>query len=159
MKKIVFTFSFLLLSSFSLLAQKYTWPETAAIILDILEDTLEDTELGLETVGGGEADVYAVEDENAIEYIVIVNRSSLLNSLTNTELKKRRDGTTEALIGEILYNYGEGTLKAIMNSLAANNAEIRLIYAYEGGKTPLFKEIAITSEDMKRIYKNMAVTY
>ena len=155
MKKIIFTLLLLLLSPFSLLAQKFTWTDTAAIILDILEDTLEDTEIGMETLGGGEADVYAVEDEYAIEYIAIFNRATFINSLTNTELKKIRDGITEILINEILYNYGEATLNAIMNSIAANNGEIRLIYAYEGGRTSLFKEITITSNDMKRIYKNM----
>ena len=151
MKKIVFTLSLLLLSSFSLLAQKYTWPETAEIIIGILEDTIEDTEIGLEAVGGGEADVYAVEGENAIEYLLIVNKASLINSLTNTELRKRRDGTTEALMQEILSIYGEDTLKAVMNSISANNGEIRLVYAYEGGSKPLVKEISITAEDMKRI--------
>ena len=159
MRKLVFIFSFLLLSSFSLLAQKYTWPETAEIIVDILGDTIEDTEAGLEVIGGGEVDVYAVEDENAIEYVIIVNKASLINSLTNTELKNRRDGTVEALIVEILTYYDEDTLKAVIDSISNNNGEIRLIFAYDGGKTPLIKEIAITSDDMKRIYKNMAVKY
>ena len=157
MKKIVFTLSFLLLSSFSLLAQKYTWPETAEIIVGILEESIEDTETGLEAVGGGEVDVYAVEGENAIEHVIIVNKASLINSLTDTELKKRRDGSAEELIQALISDYGEGSLNAVINSIAANDGELRLIFAYEGGATPLFKEISITSDDMKRIYKDMAV--
>ena len=156
MKKYILTLCFVLLTSIACLSQTANWVPAAKVILDILEDTLEDMELGLSAMGGGRAAVYAVEGENTIEYLTLFNKSTPVTSITETELKKRRGGAAEELIQQILTNYVDGTVEKVIDIMAATDGQIRLIFAYEGGKTPVTKHISITSEDMKRVYKSMA---
>lgn len=155
MQKILFSLSLLLLTSLSVFSQRLKWEQTAEILFDILDETIEDVELGLQSVGGGSVDLYGVEGENALEYVVAVNKPSLINSLTQAELKKRRDGVTEELIQNLISNYGEEQINTIISSMAAASGEINIIFTYEGGSSPLFKEIAITADDMTRIYQSM----
>lgn len=158
MKKYLLSLMIVILCA-PLKASAITWDEASDIIYDIMADLAEEQKNFLiKNRLGSDVDLGYVAKDKCIDYVVVLNNSKDVSSMTDSELKETAEETISDLIAEI-DSYEDLSLTSLLSAMQKAGGKIRICYKAMDKGEPVRKAMFFTAADLKRISESSGGSY